>query len=153
MSLGMSAIAVLFLAFDGVTKLMLVPPVVTGMEQLGYPATSITFTATAVTNAPPGTVFEYGWSTYTPFTVTVQGPTVDLGGLTVGLPNTAVLNSPGFAAPGTFGGGMSGSSGEMNVELFLAPTGGQEYPTQVFFASGPPAGAVALVYAGESTCP
>ncbi|MEO6878504.1 MAG: DoxX family protein [Gemmatimonadaceae bacterium] len=40
MSLGMSAIAVLFLAFDGVTKLMLVPPVVTGMKQLGYPASA-----------------------------------------------------------------------------------------------------------------
>ncbi len=39
-SLAMSAIAVLFLAFDGVTKLMLVPPVVTGMKQLGYPASS-----------------------------------------------------------------------------------------------------------------
>ncbi|HXL87227.1 MAG TPA: DoxX family protein [Gemmatimonadaceae bacterium] len=33
----MSGIVVLFLIFDGVTKLMVIQPVVQGMRQLGYP--------------------------------------------------------------------------------------------------------------------
>ncbi len=121
-------------------------------QQFGYPATSITYTATAVTNAPPGTVFEYGWFTHPSFTVTVQPPTVDIGGVIFGFQNTALLNSPGFAGPGQFG--ESGENGEMDVYLYLAPVGSQEYPTgPVLFANGRPAIATALVDGGEITCP
>ena len=38
---GLSALAVLFLAFDSIGKLLEVPPVVAGSRELGYPASTV----------------------------------------------------------------------------------------------------------------
>jgi hypothetical protein len=121
-----------------------------GCVALGNAPTTQLFSAIAVTNASPGTTFEYGWQTYSPFTVTVPPPTQPIGGLTVGYSNTATLNSPGFPQDG---GSLVGTGESLLVYLFLPPVPPGTLPQQVMGLNGAPASASVTIEGGINSCP
>jgi hypothetical protein len=116
--------------------------------QFGNAPGSQLLTAIAVTNAPPGTAFEYGWVAQDVFTITVPGTTQTILNQTVGFSNTATVNSPGFPQGSLFGSGASAL-----VYLYLPPVPPSLTPTPVLTAAGYWATASVPVDGGTITCP
>jgi len=121
-----------------------------GCIQFGNAPASQGLSAVAVTNAPPGTVFEYGWIAYSVYTITVPGTPSASPYQTIGTSNTATLNSPGFPQEG---GTLVGDASYASVYLYLAPVPPASNPTPVNMMDGSQASATVQIAGGTSICP
>jgi hypothetical protein len=112
------------------------------------------FTASIVTNAPPGTVFAYGWfpNLGGSFSLMVPGTTMDgytnTSRFTVGMQNIATVT-----LTGSYAGANSGGVGEaLLFQLFLPDATNSNF-TPVTFANGAYASTYVHIDAGSITCP
>jgi hypothetical protein len=119
-----------------------------GCIQFGNAPASQVLTALAVTNATPGTVFEYGWAAQDVYTIAVPGTTQPILNQTVGFSNTATVSSPGFPQ-----GSLTGSGASALVYLYLPPVPPSLTPTPVLTAGGMQASTSVRIDGGANTCP
>lgn len=113
------------------------------------------YTASFVTNAPPGTEFGYGWFPNLgngDFSLTVPGPTMDgytnESRFTVGMQNTATVTlTRSFSGPNS-----GGSGAKLLFQLFL-PDASHANFTPVKFANGQYAQTYVELRAGSIMCP
>jgi hypothetical protein len=119
----------------------------------GNGPTTLTFTATAVTNAPPGTVFLYGWASGSGYMETVPQPvttynTTAYFGYSFSPSNTITITSPQYP-----NGSLVGGNGNMSVILALPPSGFYLDPIPVNNTSGSQLTARVTLEGGTDTCP
>jgi hypothetical protein len=119
-----------------------------GCIQFSNAPASQVLTAIAVTNANPGTTFEYGWAAQDVYTIAVPGTTQPYLNQTVGTSNTATVSSPGFPQ-----GSLTGSGASALVYLYLAPVPPSLTPTPVLKTGGTQASASVRLDGGANTCP
>ena len=119
----------------------------------GNGPTTLTFTVTAVTNAPPGTIFEYGWASGSGFIETVPPPvttynTTEYFGYQFTTSNNITVTSPVFP-----NGSLVGGNGNLSVILALPPSGFYLDPIAVNNTAGSQLSAHVTLEGGTNTCP